>query len=201
MWPLYIGCSGPSLVLHLWVMFYRALYRHSLSFYYSTIIFSSTNCPVHCHADDFTLQDLHCSRLDAAKRLTFELPIISVWSRRNLLFFNVSKTFIFQLNSLSQTPIWYSSTKHVFPYSKVNIFGLFFAKNLNLKTHIYCIIKSASSVSPPPFFLLLNRWWLYTGTQSVPVWSVHHVFGRTSLIPYFWIKRSLRVLFLFGPLL
>ncbi len=67
-------------------------------------LLSISNCSIHSYADDSTLhfttsfdkrstlQDLQDSRLEASKRITSDLAIISNWGRRILVSFNASKT-------------------------------------------------------------------------------------------------------------
>ncbi len=70
------------------------------------------NYPIHSYADDstlhfstsFDLQDLQDSRLEAAERFTSDLALISDWSRRNLVYFNVSKTQFLHLSSRHNLP-------------------------------------------------------------------------------------------------
>ncbi len=123
-------------------------------------LLSCTHSNLHTYADDVTLhysttfdhrptlQELNHSKLEAARRLTSDLTIISDWGRRNLVCFNASKTHFLHLSTQQSLPdnypIFFEHTQ-LFPSSTINIFGLFFSHNLNWKSHLSSITKSASS--------------------------------------------------------
>ncbi len=123
-------------------------------------LLSCTHSYLHAYADDSTLhysttfnhrptlQELNHSRLEAARRLTSDLTIITNWGRRNVVFFNASKTHFLHRSTRQSLPdnypLFFDHTQ-LFPSSTVNIFGLSFSHNLNWKSHISSITKSASS--------------------------------------------------------
>ena len=118
-----------------------------------------TQCPIHSYADDSTLhystsftrrptsQELNTSRRDAIERLTSDLSVISNWGRANLVKFNASKTQFLHLstrhNLPDNYPLFFNDTQ-LSPSSTLNILGLSFTKNLNWKTHISSLAKTAS---------------------------------------------------------
>ncbi len=77
-------------------------------------LLSSTQSLLHSYADDLTLhystyfqrrstqQEVHYSRLEAARRLTSDLVIISEWGKRNLVSLNASKTHFLHLSTSSR---------------------------------------------------------------------------------------------------
>ncbi len=140
------------------MVFQRVLYCHTLFLLFINDL-SSTQSNRHTYADDSTLhystsyirrptrQEVNHSRLEAARHLTSDLAIISDYSRRNLVFFNASKTHFLHLSThqpLPDTyPLFFENTQLSLP--TVNILGLSFTHNLNWKSHISSITKSASS--------------------------------------------------------
>ncbi len=120
---------------------------------------SITNCPLHPYADDSTLhystsfnrrptqQQLQSSRLDATRRLTPDLSIVSEWGKRNLVSFNASETHFLHLSTrqtLPEIPLLFFESAHLFPPT-INIFGISLTSKLNWKFQISSITKSASS--------------------------------------------------------
>ncbi len=104
-----------------------------------------TNCPIHSYANDSTfhvstsfdrrptLQDLQDSRLEAAEHITSDLAILSDWGRRNMVFFNASKTQSLHLSTRHYGTLWCNGSKlgsHprglVRPPGRVEKFGRFF---------------------------------------------------------------------------
>ncbi len=123
-------------------------------------LLSITDCPIHTYADDSTLHysiifksrpseiELHNARLDAAECLSSDLTIISDWGRRDLVSFNASKTQFLHLSTrhhLPHThPLLFDKTR-LSPSSTLNILGLFLSNDLNWKSHISSLAKSASA--------------------------------------------------------
>ncbi len=122
-------------------------------------LLSVTNCPIHSYADDSTLHfstsfdrrptlhDLQDSRLEATERLTSDLVLLSDWGRRNLVYFNASKTQLLHLstrhNLPNSYPLFFDNTQ-LSSSSTLNILGLSYIQNLNWKLYI-SLTKSASS--------------------------------------------------------
>ena len=118
-----------------------------------------TQCPIHSYADDSTLhfstsfknspnsQVLDLSRQDALERLTSDLSLISNWGKTNLVSFNANKTQFLHLSTRHDLPdnypIYFDNTQ-LSPSSTLDILGLSFTKNLNWKSHISSLAKSAS---------------------------------------------------------
>ncbi len=123
-------------------------------------LLSFTECPIHSYADDSTLHysitfksrssqhELHSARLDATERLVSDVSIISDWSRRNLVSFNVLKTQFLHLSTRHHLPYTYpllSDNTLLYPSSTLNILGLSLSNDLNWKFHISSVAKSASA--------------------------------------------------------
>ena len=163
-----------------------------------------TQCPIHSYADDSTLhfstsfnrrptqQELDASRRDATDRLTSDLSLISEWGRANLVLFNASKTQFLQLstrhNLPDNYPLFFNDTQLSLSPT-LDILGLSFTKNLNWKSHISSLAKSASMKLGVlwrlrPFFSPPNCL-LYTGALSVHVWSMLPMFGGDPLTQLF----------------
>ena len=146
-------------------------------------LLSSTESKLHAYADDSTLhystsfcrrpttQEVLQSRLDAARRLTSDLVIISEWGKRNLVSFNASKTHFLHLSTrhpLPDTyPLFFDNTQ-LSPSPTVNILGLSFTHNLNWKSHISSIAKSASS----RLGVLYRLQHFFTPQQMVTIYNV-----------------------------
>lgn len=77
---------------------------------------SKMSCPIHSYTDDSTLhfstsfhrwptqQELDDSKLESPKHLTTDLTIISNWGKKNLLSFNISKTWFLHQSSQHTLP-------------------------------------------------------------------------------------------------
>ena len=116
-----------------------------------------------------TLQEVHSSRREASKRLTFDLSKIPDWSKANLVLFNASKTQFLHLYTRHNLPnnylLFFNDTQ-LSPSSTLNFLGLSITYNLNWKLHI-SLAETASmklgvpsrlrQFSSPPQLLTLYR--------------------------------------------
>ncbi len=86
--------------------------------------------------------------LDATKRLTSDLSIISEWGKRNLVSFSASKTHFLHLSTQHPLPDIYSlffENTCLPPSPTINILDLSLTSKLNWKFHIFSVTKSSSS--------------------------------------------------------
>ncbi len=161
-------------------------------------LLSVTNFPIHSYADDSTLhfstsfdrrptlQDLQDSRLEAAERLTSDLPIGAEGTWYPLMPQKLS-FFIYLLDIIFQTPIPYSSTKHsyhppkhwtssVYPLLKIST-GNFTSLSLNQlnRSWSFCIVSGSSSPA--------HNWCPIKGLPRPRMGYASHVWGapRTQL--------------------
>ena len=163
-------------------------------------LLSLTQSPIHSYADDSTLhfstsfirrptqQELSDSRRDATERLTSDLSIISDWGKANLVLFNASKTQFLHLSTRQNLPdnypLFFNDTQ-LSPSSTMNILGLSFTKNLNWKSHISSLAKTASRKLGVlwrlrPFFSPSQLLALYRGLIRPCMEYVSHVWGGST---------------------
>ncbi len=119
-----------------------------------------TNCPILSFADYSTLHYSFFqqstqptgvkknSSLAVAEPLTSDLSFISDWGRRNLVFFNASKTHFIHISTRHNLPdvypLFFDNTQ-LYPPFTLNILGLSLTPSLNWKFHISSPTKSLST--------------------------------------------------------
>ena len=119
-------------------------------------LLASTTCSIHSYADDSTLHysfkfskcpnltELAVKREDALARLTFDLSIISNWSKENFVVFNASKTQFLHLSTRHNLPndynIFFENTQ-LKPSPVLNILGVSFSHDLSFRDHVISLSK------------------------------------------------------------